>query len=632
MKIRQLCALLGASIIALSGCDEDEVKLEKDRLETFKVDVVKIESSGVTSTGSGAGYASDDPLPIPLNTVKVTLNIAAYDKDGEFYSNFNRPVSFRVTPGEIKSVQSKNAVLAGYSLAPMLNGVNDGTITVELANVYGPVVLWVQDAPPAMVYPAPVSASGAEGDGDSGGTDYVFSEPTSITDWPEAAPYRTYAAGASQKMYFGEPNIIDMQRMDEYTAQTAKAPSNCTEGIANCTVNNRTSAFVSNFLTINAMEPLECMVVTAITNAGFYVTDLSAQMADDDGDHSMRLQMEPYTRALSHFGHLFVYNFSYPDDLQLGDCIKTITGTVQEFSGNTQVTFPSWTKNEQYVTDASMIPEPLEMVFDTDAIGGTYCPANTPVTDPCYVDNRSNGYRLCMAYKDRSSQYVCKPDEGSSKSSDSLPCLTNGVKNNNELEFVHCAHNWRNFDAESLESSLIKFTNVKPSNEFVNCDKNGNGVIGFFNYQSYGFTGLPLDGTHDSGEYGWFCTKEEFDEDDDDCVCFVNCSIGYDPENPERKDRICTELNSFESYGQWIIELEDVLHTRINLQTGTAIPQLDPTIFNGNAYPDCRMNVTGILSQTQAARPRWIIMARDSGDICASSGEDTCPDVIPLCE
>ena len=623
--MRQLCALLGAFILfltGLTGCEADKVRLEKDRVETFKVEILKIESSGKTYQGSEAGRDSASPLPIPLQTVKVTLSIAAYDKDGEFYANFNRPVSFRVTPGEIKSVKSSRSDLSDYMLAPMSGGLNDGDIVVEIANVYGPVVLWVQDAPPAMVYDK-VDADDGEG------TAIPFTEPAAIKDWPEAAPYRTYAAGATRKMYFGEPNIIDMQRMDEYNATTNSA---CAQGIANCTINNRTSAFVSNFVTIHAMEPQECMVVTAITNAGFYVTDLSAHYADMDGDKGKRLQMEPYQRSLSHFGHLFVYNFSYPDDLQLGDCIKTITGTVQEFSGNTQVTFPSWTKNDRYVTDETLIPEPMEMVFDINAIAGTYCPANTPETDECFVDSRSNGYRLCVAYKDRASQYVCKPDEGSSKSRELLPCTTNGVKNNHELEFVHCAHNWRNFDAESLESSLIKFTNVKPSNEFQDCDKNGNGVVGFFNYQSFGYTGLPDDGTHESNEYGWFCSKEEFDEDDADCECFVNCSVGYDPDDPDRRDRICTELNSFESYGQWIIELEDVLHTRINLQTGTAIPQLDPRVFDKNAYPECRLNVTGILSQTQAARPRWIIMARDSADVCASSAEGTCPEIIAQCE
>ncbi len=621
MNAPKMCALMGALLFILAGCEHDKFELDH-RVETFKVDISRIEASGVVSSGSGRGYSSDDPLPIPLQTVKLRVTVVAYDEHGEVYTDFERPVSFRVTPGEIKKVTSSNAELSNLLLAPMKGGITDGEVTIEVANVYGSVVVWAQDSAPEMAYAEPAATSDASGGDETGNATYAYQEPVKARDWEAAAPYRTHVAGASQAIHFGSPNVIDMQRMEEYDSFTTA--SSCSEGIATCTINNRTSAFVSNFLTINAMPPYECLVVTAITNAGFYVTDLSAHYADLEGDTSHRLQMEPYTRALSHFGHLFVYNFSYPDDLALGDCLKTITGTVQEFSGNTQVTFPSWIKNDKYVTDKSLIPDPVEMVFDPAKMVGSYCRQGTPEDDPCYEDTRANGYRLCMAYRDRSTQYACKGEAG-----EAMPCTQNGFKDNIELEFIHCAHNWRNFDSESLESALIKFTNVKPSNKFVDCDSNGNGVVGFFNYSSYDDNGL------NTNVFQWRCTAEEFEEDNADCECYRNCAVGYDPENPDRKDLICTELNAYESYGQWIIELEDMLHTRINIQTGTAIPQLDPRIFDqersGADYSACRLNVTGILSQTQAARPRWIIMARDSEDVCASSAPGTCPESIAQC-
>lgn len=611
MKARNLCALMGALLFSLSGCEHDEFKLEH-RLETFKVEINKIAVAGVTSTGSGQGYSSAAPFNIPLQSVKLWVTVVAYDEKGEFLSDFNRPVSFRVTPGVLKSVSSNSSALKGLMLAPMKNGMNDGEIIVEVANVYGPVVLWAQDSAAEKTYSAPVTSTGSEAGDETGRSSYAFSEPTEIQDDPASAPYRTYTAGASKAIYFETPTIIDMQRMDEYDSATTA--SNCSAGIDQCTINNRTSAFISNFLTINAMKPLECLVVTAITNAGFYVTDLSAHYAELDGDTSFRLQMEPYTRALSHFGHLFVYNFSYPDDLMLGDCLKAVTGTVQEFSGNTQITFPSWIKNDKYVTDKSLIPEPVEMIFDPDKMAVTY---------PEKEDTRSNGYRLCMAYKDRSTRYACAEVEN-------MPCTNSGFKNNLELEFIHCAHNWRNFDSESLESALIKFTNVKPSNKFVDCDSNGNGVVGFFNYSNYDQNGNATE------TYQWWCSAEDIEADNADCECYRDCAVGHDPENPSRKDLICTELNAFETYGQWIIELEDKLHTRINIQTGTALPQLNPRVFDKNFsgidYSQCRMNVTGILTQTQAARPRWIIMARDSDDICASSAPGTCPELIAQCK
>lgn len=626
MNARKLCALMGALLFSLAGCEHEKFELEQ-RVETFKVDITQIQTSGTTSSGSGAGFSIDDPLPIPLGSVKLKVSVMAIDKDGQHDASFNRPVSFRVTPGQIQSVSTNTTVpeaadLSQLFLAPMVGGMSAGEITIEVANVFGSVVVWAQDSAPEMTYAAPTSSSDASSGDETGNANYTYQAPAQPKDWEAAAPYRTHAAGASQTIYFGSPNVIDMQRMEEYDSYTTA--SNCADGIGSCTINNRTSSFIANFLTINAMPPYECLVVTAITNAGFYVTDLSAHYADLEGDTSHRLQMEPYTRALSHFGHLFVYNFSYPDDLALGDCLKTITGTVQEFSGNTQVTFPSWTKNERYTTDKTLIPEPIEMVFDSERMVGKYCKLGTLEDDPCYVDERSNGYRLCMAYRDRSTQYACK---GEAK--EAMPCTSNGFKDNLELEFVHCAHNWRNFDSESLESALIKFTNVKPSNEFVDCDSNGNGVVGFFNYSSYDENGV------NTSVYQWRCSAEEYAEDDVDCECYRDCAVGHDPADPTRKDRICTEINSYESYGQWIIELEDMLHTRINIQTGTAIPQLDPRVFDMNFsgvdYSQCRLNVTGILSQTQAARPRWIIMARDSGDVCASSAPGTCPDIIAPC-
>jgi hypothetical protein len=600
---------MGALLFTLSGCEHDQFTLDH-RLETFKVEVNKIQvlgTSGTTSTPSGPGFSSADTLPIPLQSIRLTVTVLAYDEQGEFMADFDRPVSFRVTPGVIKSVLSSDSALSQLQLAPMKNGMNDGEIVIEVTNVFGPVVVWVQDGPPQMPY---VDPSAGTGDDEASGAAYPFAPPPEALDDPEAAPYRTYAAGASKAIYFDMPNVIEMQRMEEYTSATAQQASACASGITNCTVNNRTSAFLSNFLTIEAMKPHECLIVTAVTNAGFYVTDLSAHVADLGGDTSMRLQMEPYLRSLGHFGHLFVYNFSYPDDLLPGDCLKSVTGTVQEFSGNTQITFPSWVKNERYLTDKSLIPDPIVMEFDPAKISSQ--PYNAP------EDLRSNGYRFCMAYVDRATRNGCVGTEN-------MPCPTTGILDNLHLEFAHCAHNWRNFDAESLESALIKFTNVKPSNEFKNCDSNGNGVIGFFNYS--GFQNDVF-----TGDYKWSCSPEDIVEDNSDCQCYLECAVGYDPEDPERRDRICTEVNAFDVFGQWIVAVEDTLNTRINVQTGTALPQLDPRIFDGNAYPECRLNFTGILTQTQAARPRWIVMARDSDDVCVSSAPGTCPELFAQCD
>ena len=44
------------------------------------------------------------------------------------------------------------------------------------------------------------------------------------------------------------------------------------------------------------------------------------------------------------FDSLFVYTYSAPTNLYVGDHLLTLTGSVQEFSGDTQLDFPAWLK------------------------------------------------------------------------------------------------------------------------------------------------------------------------------------------------------------------------------------------------------------------------------------------------
>ena len=46
------------------------------------------------------------------------------------------------------------------------------------------------------------------------------------------------------------------------------------------------------------------------------------------------------------FANIFVYNYNYPDGLEIGDRIASITGTIGEFVGDTQISFPGWTRKD----------------------------------------------------------------------------------------------------------------------------------------------------------------------------------------------------------------------------------------------------------------------------------------------
>ena len=68
-------------------------------------------------------------------------------------------------------------------------------------------------------------------------------------------------------------------------------------------------------------DPRE-MVVTTVTNDGFYVTDRS----DGPGE----------------FNSLFVFTFSRPDHIEVGARLKSLAGIVAEFIGYTELQFPTY--------------------------------------------------------------------------------------------------------------------------------------------------------------------------------------------------------------------------------------------------------------------------------------------------
>jgi hypothetical protein len=65
------------------------------------------------------------------------------------------------------------------------------------------------------------------------------------------------------------------------------------------------------------------LIVTAVVNDGFHVTDF-----DDPGGS---------------FNSLFVFTFSRPEGVQVGDRLGRLAGIIGEFIGFTEMRFPSWT-------------------------------------------------------------------------------------------------------------------------------------------------------------------------------------------------------------------------------------------------------------------------------------------------
>lgn len=128
----------------------------------------------------------------------------------------------------------------------------------------------------------------------------------------------SYAAGASAPIIFPNPSVSDIQYSDEETSPFS-------------------AALAGYQLRSGGQESIRRrVVVTAVTNSGFYATDL-------DG-------------AQGGANSIFVFNYSRPEGLSQGDNLLWFSGTVAEHLGTTQITFPSWEACRESWCDGEVPP------------------------------------------------------------------------------------------------------------------------------------------------------------------------------------------------------------------------------------------------------------------------------------
>jgi hypothetical protein len=129
----------------------------------------------------------------------------------------------------------------------------------------------------------------------------------------------SYATGSTPAIYLRNPTIDDIQK------SSMDSPP-FTSDMAGYRVNIR-----------GQKNNIGRMVVTAVTNTGFYVTDLAST------------KNPPYS--------LFVYNFSRPYGVYPNQMLCMLIGGVQEHLGNTQITFPDWLTYEDCKVTSSLLCE-----------------------------------------------------------------------------------------------------------------------------------------------------------------------------------------------------------------------------------------------------------------------------------
>jgi hypothetical protein len=311
------------------------------------------------------------------------------------------------------------------------------------------------------------------------------------------------------------------------------------------------------------------MIVTAITQDGFYVYDRLAQKLNDPANPVSGA----YQALPGYFNSLFVYTYSAPTNLYVGDHLINLAGSVQEFSGDTQLDFPSWLKVDAQPT-LTQVPQPT-------LIGLRECgvdPAKPATVDP-----------LC------------------------------GYYNSNML-------------LESLESAPVYVANVKPTNHFQNCDTNGNSSLPLF---------VNSKTTFDRAPGNWGCFNDD-PTDFSECECEISCITGLAEPTADYSATVCSELSTFNTYGQWEVVLPGPvapdggiynIGTRINVTTRDALSSFNPLDLEKPEFANITFDVAGMLNQVQASRPRWLIYARDGNDICChKNGAAACPNGIRDCD
>ena len=275
---------------------------------TFKVKI--------TSVNGAAPPIVDMPLPANRGDKDDT-----WDFEIEARSPYGEPISFEgmvrisAEPGTVTAVtgegsRGRNILLKG--------GKAKGTASVTAA--YGPARLWIEDLGyvPVPVGPnKPACSDGSDNDGDVG-IDFPADPGCAYAD-DNTEEGGSFAAGISPAVHYALPTLRDIQGDGTQTPYPFEA------------------------VQINTYRA-EPVIVTRVSSDGFYVTD----------------------RGDSEYNHMFAFNFSAPPGMRVCDRVTYLTGTVSEFFGFTELSFPSYkldiVQSDEFCTEMpapALLPPPI---------------------------------------------------------------------------------------------------------------------------------------------------------------------------------------------------------------------------------------------------------------------------------
>lgn len=356
MRALSICLALTGALTA--GACADERTLPRT-LSSFEVTLTSSVGAanrrcllpGTPTVGvdlTGCPTYSNDALG---NTVaRVNFTARAIDQAGQLLETYNSEASVRVLPGNVDGA---------FRRVRFANGVAQGTAgrqpEAAFRGAFGDAYVWIVDdnAPPRASETPGLGSPCAYDDlevctafglgcintapavgYDPQGLAYCSLGCSESTPCPagfecrddvaiysgladESACVRTqpsYAAGAAGPIYLVEPNLSDLNRSESLLS----------------------TPFQEQFVEVKRGN----MVVTGVRIDGFYVTDTCP--LDDYTGSGQETCTQAERDAVPEFNHLFVFNFSRPDDLFVGDRLNFVSGPMTEFNGLSELGFPLW--------------------------------------------------------------------------------------------------------------------------------------------------------------------------------------------------------------------------------------------------------------------------------------------------
>lgn len=501
MKLKTLLAAAPA-LVAL-GCNGGSAP-DLSGASTFDVTIEKVNGKDPPT--------ADKPLPANRGDHEELwqFTIQAHDATGQ-PTPFEGFVRLTTKPGTVLSVEGDGAI--GRN-ALVKGGQASGVAHVTA--VYGPTRLWVEDI---GYKPAPPGKKPECSDGINNNP-----EVNTLIDYPadpgcayaddDTEDGGTYAAAVSAPIQYALPKLSDAQ------GQAAQTP------------------YPNEALTLNTFAP-ESLVVTRVSSDGFYVTDITEQSLG--------------------YNHIFAFNFSTPAGMRVCDRVTYLAGTVNEFFGFTELSFPSYQLTFPIEgKDPCLVPDPILLTTG----GDNSCPTACPKDSACI------GGKTPMCVK---CPTACLTGQTCVSSNGQPACATN-IADGVGMERAESALvRMRGFKLPTKFGSGVVVKNA-PDATHSNCDLNGDGQVDFAS--------------------------------DTEGGCAMACEA--DPE--------CSEWTNFSARSE--IKVHDPSGSFMQVDLSTA-SNFDPSANKGLVLD----SVTGTMRQFSGGKLNWTVAVRCQDDlVCKGNG------------